>query len=168
LKSIRDAWRRQFGNAPLYVWQATSDQLPLDNAVSSYLFNSQLLTRPDGGMTLLCPTEVRDTASARQCADEIVASGNPVSEVRYVDLRQSMNNGGGPACLRLRVTMTHDEMQRAHQGVFLDDALYERLVAWVERNYRTELNPNDLRDPALAEEISVALDELGDVLDLPL
>ena len=43
--------------------------------------------------------EVRD---ARPRLERVVAEDNPVSAVEYVDVNASMNNGGGPACLRLR------------------------------------------------------------------
>lgn len=151
----------------LYVWCATESQLSLHDAVNSYLFNSQLLARPDGKMTLLCPADVQENEAARKCAEDIVARENPVDEVRFIDLRQSMNNGGGPACLRLRIVMTEDELAHIHQSVLFDDKLYEALRDWVNRNYREELAADDLRDPALLDEVDVAFQELTEILKLP-
>jgi succinylarginine dihydrolase len=78
-----------------------------------------------------------------------------------------MRNGGGPACLRLRVVLTRAELARAHRGVFLDDGLYDRLTAWVTRHYREELKAEDLADVRLLEESRAALDELTSILNLP-
>lgn len=79
-----------------------------------------------------------------------------------------MNNGGGPACLRLRVVMDERQQQGMLQSVRLTDQLYDRLVAWVEKHYREELSPDDLRDPKLIDETRAANAELGEILSLPL
>jgi succinylarginine dihydrolase len=86
--------------------------------------------------------------------------------VEYVDVNASMNNGGGPACLRLRVALTDSERATVHARVFLDDALYDELEAWVTTHYRDRLTMDDLRDPALLDECHVALDELTRLLRL--
>ncbi len=163
---IRRAFRTSLGGE-LFVCQFSESELSLADAVGSYLFNSQLLTRPDGAMTLLCPGDVETNDAARRCANQILAADNPVDEVRFLDLRQSMNNGGGPACLRLRVTMTEKELQRVHQGVLFDETLYEKLRDWVERNYREELQAGDLCDPQLISEVEIAFEELAVILELP-
>ena len=81
-------------------------------------------------------------------------------------MKQSMHNGGGPACLRLRVVLTDDELKAMHDGVILTDALYERLNIWVEGHYRDELSQADLADPMLLDESRHALDELTGILGL--
>jgi succinylarginine dihydrolase len=68
--------------------------------------------------------------------------------------------------LRLRVVLTDTQIARAHQGVFLTDSLYERLVRWVKQHYRDRLHADDLADPKLAEESHTALNELTDTLQL--
>jgi len=146
--------------------EVTQGQVSLADAVKTYLFNSQLVTLPDGVMTLICPEECREHQAVSRLLDQIMASDNPIGSVRFVDVRQSMNNGGGPACLRLRVLLTADEIRRAHQGVFLTDELYRRLVAWVEKHYRDRLSPDDLSDPYLLDESRAALDELAGILGL--
>jgi succinylarginine dihydrolase len=78
-----------------------------------------------------------------------------------------MRNGGGPACLRLRVALTDEEAGAMHQGVVMTEALHARLANWVEKHYRDRLSPSDLADPALAIEVQTALDELGGILGLP-
>jgi succinylarginine dihydrolase len=136
-------------------------------AVSSYLFNSQLLSRPEGGMTLVVPQECHETPAVAAYLRDLAASGGPIDELLSFDLRQSMRNGGGPACLRLRVVLTDAEAAAMHQGVLMTDALYERLVTWVGKHYRDRLAPADLADPAFAVEVSSALSELTDILALP-
>jgi succinylarginine dihydrolase len=90
-----------------------------------------------------------------------------IDEVVSFDLRQSMCNGGGPACLRLRVVLTEAQAKAMHQGVVMTEALYARLVTWVERHYRDKLLPEDLADPTLAVEVQTALSELSQILNLP-
>ncbi|HEY3593750.1 MAG TPA: N-succinylarginine dihydrolase, partial [Polyangiaceae bacterium] len=91
--------RAMLGSLSLVV--ASQSELPVEGAVGSYAFNSQLLTLDDGSMILLAPSESRDHARARAFLQRVVDSDNPVKRVEYLDLRQSMHNGGGPACLRL-------------------------------------------------------------------
>ena len=165
LEELRGKFAATCGR-PLIGIEVTREQVFLADAVKTYLFNSQLVTLPDGAMTLVCPQECGEHQAVARLLDEIVASENPIGSVRFVDVRQSMNNGGGPACLRLRVLLTADEIRLAHQGVFLSDELYHRLVAWVEKHYRDQLNLADLADPQLLEESRTALDELSEILEL--
>jgi len=89
-----------------------------------------------------------------------------IGQVEYVEVRESMRNGGGPACLRLRIVMTPEERAAAASGFFLDDALALKLEAWIKKHYREELAPDDLGDPALVAETQTALDELTRILPL--
>jgi succinylarginine dihydrolase len=90
----------------VFVEVADAD-LPLDQAVKSYLFNSMLVEVPgEDRLTLIAPLEVRETPAAHAAAEALPASNGPIGRVQYVDVRQSMRNGGGPACLRLRVVLT--------------------------------------------------------------
>jgi succinylarginine dihydrolase len=148
---------------PLVVREA---DLSVERAVASYLFNSQLLTRADGGMLLVAPAECAEDAVVGAYLARLVASGGPIREILTFDLRQSMRNGGGPACLRLRVALTAAERAAIQANVWLDDALHAALVAWVEKHYRDRLAPEDLADPALLIESRRALDELSALLRL--
>lgn len=140
----------------------------LDDAVSSYLFNSQLVTLPGARqLTLIAPTEVRENNKTAAYVAEMTARPNAaIGSVEYVEVRESMRNGGGPACLRLRIVMTPEERAAAAQGFFLDDVLADRLEAWVRKHYRETLAPDDLGDPSLALETQTALDELTGILPL--
>ncbi len=152
----------------LFVVEFSSAELSLEDAVSSYLFNSQLLTKPDGAMALVCPTDCEETESARRCVDRLLGDDNPVNQVEFLNLRQSMNNGGGPACLRLRVVLNDEQQAAIHQGVLFSDQLFEQLRVWVEKHYRDSLTTDDLRDPKLLDEVYVAFEALSGILDLPL
>ena len=94
----------------------------------------------------------------------MVAEDNPVEAVHYVDVNASMSNGGGPACLRLRVVLTEAERAAVRARVFLDHTLHDELVDWVTRRYRDRLSGEDLADPALLVESREALDELTRIL----
>jgi succinylarginine dihydrolase len=152
---------------PIFV-EVPGSAVSLADAVSSYLFNSQLVSLPGAdSLTLIAPTEVREHNRASAFVGEMVAAnGAAIGAVEYVEVRESMRNGGGPACLRLRVVMTAEERAAATQGFFLDDTLAANLEAWVRRHYREELAPADLGDPALVDETQSALDELTRLLPL--
>ena len=147
--------------------RVADDQLSLQDAVATYLFNSQLLCGPDGRKLMVVPAECQDHAACRRYLETLTASGGPIAEVLSFDLRESMRNGGGPACLRLRVVLDAPQAAAITSRVFLDEALYGTLADWVTRHYRDRLLPEDLRDPQLLDEIRGALHELEGVLALP-
>lgn len=163
--ALLGALRQQLGEG-LAIEVATSAELPAEDAVKSYPFNSQVLTLPDGSMAVVAPGEARDRPRARAFLERVVSGDNPVREVHYLDLNQSMDNGGGPACLRLRVPMTDEEAGALAARVVLTDDLLGDLSAWVGRHYRDRLHPADLSDPQLWRECMAALDELSHILRL--
>lgn len=163
---IKATFEREF-DVPFYLIEFSESEIGLQDAVGSYLFNSQLITRPDGNMMLICPTECEQNPAAYECTQRILGEDNPVEDVVFLDLRQSMNNGGGPACLRLRTVLTESQQAAIHPGVLLTDSRYARLIDWVNQNYREELVPNDLRDPHLVDESLTALQRLAAILELP-
>jgi succinylarginine dihydrolase len=138
----------------------------VEDAVRSYLFNSQLLSRDDGSMLLIVPEECRGNANVWNYLNELTSGQGPIREVKVFDLKQSMQNGGGPACLRLRVALKEDELAAVNPGVIMTPALYATLTAWVEKHYRDRLSESDLADPQLLVECRTALDELTQILKL--
>lgn len=150
----------------LCLIEVTDQQVSVEEAVETYLFNSQLLTLPDGSMALIVPMECWENARVWQYLEELITEDNPINQIHTVELRESMKNGGGPACLRLRVVLTEEELARTHPAVFLDDGLYRRLTTWIERHYRDRLTVDDLADPELLGECRTALDELSAMLGL--
>jgi succinylarginine dihydrolase len=164
-----DALRRALAVAgtELHPVRVATSQVAVGDAVASYLFNSQLLSKADGRMALVVPHECRENAAVADYLAGLLAGRGPIDELIEFDLRQSMRNGGGPACLRLRVALTDAEAAAMHQGVIMTEALYAQLVAWVERHYRDRIETQDLMDPQLALECAAALEELTRILGLP-
>lgn len=154
------------GFEPQFVEVSAAD-LPLADAISSYLFNSMLIRVPgQDRLTLICPTETRDNPRSHAVAQSLAASNGPIGHVEYVDVRQSMRNGGGPACLRLRVVLTEAELAATNPAMRLTDALHARLSDWGRRWYRDSLTARDLADPTLLDETRGALDALTQILNL--
>ncbi len=135
-------------------------------AVSSYLFNSQLLSKPNGKLAIVVPEECRQTPNVWRYLQALTTNGSAIDEVLIFDLRESMMNGGGPACLRLRVELTATEAAAINPLVVMSDNLYNALCRWVEKHYRDRMRDEDLVDPALINEVRVALDELTTLLAL--
>ena len=141
-------------------------QVSVADAVGTYLFNSQLLTKPDGKMMIIVPEESRQNQRVWDYLSSLINSNGPINEVKVFDLRESMRNGGGPACLRLRVVLTDAELQAVAPGVLMNDSLFFTLNNWVERHYRDRLTEADLADPQLLIENRQALDELTRIMGL--
>ncbi|MFC7290654.1 N-succinylarginine dihydrolase [Hirschia litorea] len=150
---------------PVFIAAMNSD-FPVGDAIQSYFFNSQLITLPDGKMALILPADAEENTSSKRFADACITGDNPIEHAIYMDLRQSMRNGGGPACLRLRVQLTDDELGKMHQPVLMTSDKISRLETWVKNHYRDALAPSDLGDPQLLEETRTALDELSQILEL--
>lgn len=159
---------REKADFPLTIIELSKEQLSVNEAVNTYLFNSQLITLPgQNDMILIAPSECQTNPKVKNCIDELVADvKNPINSVHYLDLKQSMRNGGGPACLRLRVPLNDEELKSMHQGVLVDNDLLDALDKWVLKYYRTELQASDLADPQLLYECLDALDELTQLLKL--
>ena len=162
-KLLATLLERVRGFTPIQVPTAA---VSVQDAVETYLFNSQLLSRDDGSMMLVLPQESRDHQGVWRYLTELVKADNPIDELRVFDLRESMANGGGPACLRLRVVLTQDEMQAVNPAVMMNDTLFTRLNDWVDRYYRDRLTQADLVDPQLLREGREALDALSTILQL--
>jgi succinylarginine dihydrolase len=142
------------------------DAVAVEDAVKSYLFNSQLLNRAEGGMLLIVPEECRNNIKVWNYLQQLTSGNGPIHEVKVFDLKQSMQNGGGPACLRLRVALKDHELAAVNQGVIMTPALHDTLNVWVDKHYRDRLSENDLADPQLLNECRAALDELTQILKL--
>jgi succinylarginine dihydrolase len=139
----------------------------VEAAVSTYLFNSQLLAVAPDRYILVAPLEAGQNASVKNTIDRVVADGgNPIAEVVYLDVRESMRNGGGPACLRLRVPLTEGDAKAVNPACIMDDRKLAALEEWVTAHYPEELTPADLGDPTLLRESRDALDNLTRLLDI--
>ena len=169
-RDVLDELRRK-ATFPIQIIEVNRQQISLTDAVNSYLFNSQLITLPTTSakkkMALIAPAECEQHQAIKAFIDDLLADDtNPIMQVHYLDLKQSMRNGGGPACLRLRVPLHENELSAMHQGVLVNDQLLYRLDNWVDKYYRTQLHMDDLADPALLDECFSALEELTSMLHL--
>jgi succinylarginine dihydrolase len=157
---------RKFGSDDFYFVEVASDKVSVQDAVSSYLFNTQVIRLPAGQMAIIAPKECQNNPAVFAYLSELVKQNTPIKEVHYFDVKQSMQNGGGPACLRLRVAMTEQERQAVNPHTFINDNSFTTLCNWVNKHYRDELSADDLSDPQLLIESRTALDELTQILSL--
>jgi succinylarginine dihydrolase len=164
LSELQEKLRRRGGN--LQAVCVPREAVTVEDAIRSYLFNSQLLTRADGNMLLIVPEECRKNQRVWTYLQQLTSGSGPIREVQVFDLKQSMQNGGGPACLRLRVALRENELAAVNPGVIMTPALYENLTGWVGKHYRDRLGDDDLGDPQLLIECRTALDELTGILKL--
>lgn len=164
LESIRQA-AKDFD--PIFI-EVSNQEVPIEDAIKSYLFNTQLLDNPNKGgrMILIAPLECYENQKVKAYLDRLIDGNGPIEKVEYVDVRQSMNNGGGPACLRLRVVLSQTQLSALGGRFILDEVLYNELSAWIERHYRDKLIGEDLKDISLVNECHSALNELCDIMQL--
>lgn len=155
--------QRVAGFVPVEV---PASRVTVADAVATYLFNNQLLSQPDGSMMLVLPAEAQENVRVWRYLNEVLEQDNPISALKVFDLRESMANGGGPACLRLRVVLTEAELQAVEPAVMMNESLFTTLNDWVDRYYRDRLTAADLADPQLLQEGREALDRLTQILQL--
>ena len=143
--------------------EVPDSEVPLSDAVRSYLFNAQLVTPPDGAMTLVAPTECRDTPSVAGWIERHLASNGAIRKVEFVDVRQSMANGGGPACLRLRVAC---DPAAVDPRFLVDEAKLDRLAEVISERWPNEISSPDIQEPSLIRDVKAARLSLLETLDL--
>jgi succinylarginine dihydrolase len=145
------------------IIEVPASAVSLEDAIRSYLFNAQLVTLPEGGMALILPEEARETPSVWQWLQQMIAGNGPIRRLCVVDVRQSMANGGGPACLRLRVVA---DPLTVDLRFMVDEAKLDRIAAVIEAHWPEQIAPDDLLRPELWSEIERARTALLDALDL--
>jgi succinylarginine dihydrolase len=158
--------KQKYGDSELHFIKVASEQVSVQDAIKSYLFNTQLITLANGEMAIIAPTDCEENPAVSAYLSELVSLNTPIKHIRYYNVKQSMRNGGGPACLRLRVAMNETELAAVNQSTMMNDAQFERLNNWVDKHYRDRLSVDDLRDVALLNESRTALDELTQLLKL--
>ncbi len=147
--------RRLMPDAEIVIVPA--DRVSLADAIQSYLFNAQLVTLPDGGMALILPSEAQANTRVWGWLTEMVAGNGPIRELVPVDVRQSMANGGGPACLRLRVVA---DPATVDSRFIADEAKLDRIAAVVARHWPESIAPDQLDDANLIRTVQNARTEL--------
>lgn len=135
------------------IIEVPAARVSLADAIQSYLFNAQLVTLPDGGMALIIPTEAKDNLRVWAWLNDLVAGIGPIRQIIPVDVRQSMANGGGPACLRLRVVC---DAAHVDPRFLLDESKIDRLAHLVSLHWPEEIAPDALDNPNLWADIRAA------------
>ncbi len=133
--------------ADLEIIEVPAGEVSLEDAIASYLFNSQLVTLPDGSRSLILPMECAETAAVKRWLDRNVGANGPIHAARFVDVRESMHNGGGPACLRLRVLLSPEAERAVHPAHILTERTADLLEAVITAHWPTTLTPADLALP---------------------
>ncbi len=144
------------------IVEVPSARVSLEDAVSSYLFNAQLVSRA-AGMTLILPEEARSNAPVWRWLSEHVAGNGPIRALEIVDVRESMANGGGPACLRLRVVADPGTVD---PRFLVDHASLDRIAGLVTEHWPETIDANAIGDAALVARIEAAHRALLEALDL--
>ena len=145
------------------IVEVPASVVSLADAVKSYLFNAQLVTLPEGGMALILPEEARETPAVWAWLEAMAAGNGPIRRLCVVDVRQSMANGGGPACLRLRVVADPETVDSR----FLVDAdKLDRIAALIEAWWPERIEPADLADPELWGRVAAARSAMLSLLEL--
>jgi succinylarginine dihydrolase len=145
------------------IVEVPASAVSLDDAVRSYLFNAQLVTLPSGGMALILPEEARETPAVWRWLEAMVAGNGPIRKLLVVDVRQSMANGGGPACLRLRVVA---DPAAVDPRFMIDEAKLDRIARVVEQCWPERIAPDDLKDIGLCRQVEGAREALLEALEL--
>lgn len=157
----------ELADFPIHFIKISNQQMSVEDAINSYFFNSQLITLNNHTMALISPIECQSTPSIKSLIDNILADPtNPINQAYYLDLKQSMQNGGGPACLRLRVVLNEKELKAMNQNTIVDDNLLNALENFVNKHYRDHIEIQDLSDPEFIKEIHTTLDNLSSLLQL--
>lgn len=157
---------KSYGNNDFHFIEVPSDQVSVQDAVKSYLFNTQLINLPNGEMVIIAPSDCQENPAVFAYLNSLIQGNNPISNVHYFDVKQSMQNGGGPACLRLRVVLNEKQQTAVNQNAVMNDSLYSKLTTWVNKHYRDQLCAADLADPSFLIESRTALDELTQIMQL--
>ncbi|BAK65666.1 succinylarginine dihydrolase [Sphingobium sp. SYK-6] len=150
------------------ILEVAANEVSLEDAIASYLFNSQLVTLPDGSRMLVVPMECAETPSVKTWIDANVGANGPIHGVRFVDVRESMHNGGGPACLRLRVLLSAQAERAVHPAHLLDERSADRLERIISAHWPAQLSLPDLALPQTWDAIEHARTTLLDALEEPL
>jgi succinylarginine dihydrolase len=145
------------------IVEVPASVVSLADAIRSYLFNAQLVTLPEGGMALILPGEAKETPAVWDWLEAMVAGNGPIRRLCVVDVRQSMANGGGPACLRLRVVA---DPPTVDPRFLVDAAKLDRIAALIEAWWPERIDPADLADPTLWGKVAAARSALLSLLDL--
>ena len=159
-------WYNMHSEKDIDLVVVPKEELSLEDAVECYLFNTQWLIKSDGDILILAPKQCQTNVKAMKVIESWLESHSNWN-FEYFDLDQSMNNGGGPACLRLRIPLTKQEYQNVHHGVKLDHKKAQQIKTWINQHYPEQFELSDLLKQSFRLKQDLALEELYQILDLP-
>lgn len=160
----KDAYEAMHAAFPaLHVVEVPASAVSLEEAIRTYLFNAQLVSLPSGEMALVVPSECQESASVWAWCERMLASNGPIRQVIPVDVRQSMANGGGPACLRLRVVA---DPATVDARFLLDEAKAQRIELVIAQAWPERIEPEEIGSEKLAKTVIEAREALLAVLSL--
>ncbi|RJG42212.1 N-succinylarginine dihydrolase [Motilimonas pumila] len=157
---------QHFGTQKIELIAVKSAEISLQQAVKSYLFNSQLVPLKGQQKALVCPLQCQQIPEVARYLSALTLADNSISKVVYVDLLQSMKNGGGPACLRLSLQLTQQEIDSVADSFWLTEQKYRRLVDLVNAYYPAKITPENLISPALLVQLEQAFGAIADEFEL--
>ena len=159
IQKIRNAFKVE---DECFFIEILKNDIPLDILVNSYLLNSQLVRNPSGDMTFIMPFEVKNYSECTEWLARI-KENSPIKDFKYIDIKQSMMNGGGPACLRFKIVVNENEFNNINPNFLLTPALIKKLESLIKNSYRDALEIRDLADPELINESYTILDNLTQI-----
>lgn len=149
-------------NTELIVIEVKEAEIPLKIALSTYFFNSQLITLNDGTMNLIAQEQCKESDPIQQFLKNLFTdNSNPITGVHYVDLSEE-----GPASLRLRIVLNETELAETNPAVFFSEKLYQELSSHIQRYYPERLTLSDLSNPDLYQRSCESLDAISKILNL--
>lgn len=148
------------------IVEVPASAVSLEDAIGSYLFNSQLVTLPSGEMVLVLPKESEENGRVKAWLETMLAGNGPIRACHFIDVRESMKNGGGPACLRLRVAVSEAALAAIDPRFLFGDAKADALERLIETHWPESIAPDDLGNPALWETAWEARRALFQILEL--
>ncbi|RIA46663.1 succinylarginine dihydrolase [Hephaestia caeni] len=145
------------------IVEVPTARVSLADAVSSYLFNAQLVTLPAGEQALVLPEEAHANTAVWRWLEDHVAGNGPIRRLEVVDVRESMANGGGPACLRLRVVA---DPATIDPRFLMTPAMLDEIAGVVDAEWPETIDPREIGDPGLIRRIEHARRSLAEALDI--
>jgi len=168
VEMIREKFIAKTG-LPLIALGVSESELALQEAVRTYLFNSQLVSldsqNQKQGMELICPSQCEASKTVQALIKRwIHDDANPIQSVRFLPLNQSMRNGGGPACLRLRATLSPEQVKSLSTTFRTNDSRIARLNAIVKHEYPASLHYSDLARLDFAEHATTTTQAIASIV----
>jgi len=142
---------RNLGKNWLHIIEFSNQDLPIEEAVRTYFFNSQLITLPNNSLLLLLPSECKESPSIQNSLLMLKKKSSRPIQIQYVTVNESMKNGGGPACLRLRLLFNNKEEKSINPSYIFSDSLFDKLTSFIHSTYPDILSLSDLKEVQFKE-----------------